>query len=666
MNNLEVVIFFYASALVILGFTILAQLRRTEISEFRLLDILWLLAWFGLTHGAHEFIDMFTVIKGENVLATLLSALLSFISFLFLFAFGYRLLNISRKRIGPWLMVIAALGLVMLPIMFGPTSVIIWSISRRYFLAFPASVLIAIGFPLYYVTVVQALGLTRVKRYFFWAGFFFSAYAVIVGLVVAKANFFPASVINENSFFSVVGIPARVFRALVALGVAWSIWKILDIFNIEQERKRESSTIEKETLLHDVGERVKELNCLYTIAKIAAVPDVSLDKLCQKTAEIIPPSWQYPEITCARIMVHDQVYKTANFKKTKWLQAADIIEYGNKAGTVEVYYLEESPVLYEGPFLKEERDLIEGIAERLGGWIERQRTQQLGEALNYINEAMSSTLEFDQIMQTVVEESSKAIGCEKSVTYIREEHTWVPTHVYRFPPELIGTRFPDTAAPFAALTKARKPIITYQATSKDRVQSELMSRYQIESLLSVPLLTKEGALGSLMFAYETAGAEFSKADIDFAEKLAASVALAVENSRLYAEEHKIADTLQETLLTVPEKIEGISFGHLYRSATAEVAKAGGDFFDLFDLEHEKAGVIIGDISGKGLAAATLTSLVKNTLRAYAYQHKSPGEVVALTNNVVEKASAASMFATVCYRPNNLTPSSPSPATILAI
>ncbi len=140
--------------------------------------------------------------------------------------------------------------------------------------------------------------------------------------------------------------------------------------------ERKKAEEEKEKLLHDVEERVKELNCLYSIAKIVAIPDISLGELCQETAEIIPPSWQYPEITCARILIHDQVYKTANFRKTKWLQAADITEYGSKAGTVEVYYLEESPVLYEGPFLKEERYLIEGIAERLGSVAERKRAAE--------------------------------------------------------------------------------------------------------------------------------------------------------------------------------------------------------------------------------------------------------------------------------------------------
>lgn len=61
-------------------------------------------------------------------------------------------------------------------------------------------------------------------------------------------------------------------------------------------------------------------------------------------------------------------------------------------------------------------------------------------------------------------------------------------------------------------------------------------------------------------------------------------------ARLYAVEQNIADTLQAALLTMPQKIKGIEFGYLYRSAT-EAAKVGGDFYDLFELEHNRVGII---------------------------------------------------------------------------
>ena len=112
-------------------------------------------------------------------------------------------------------------------------------------------------------------------------------------------------------------------------------------------------------------------------------------------------------------------------------------------------------------------------------------------------------------------------------------------------------------------------------------------------------------------------------------------------------ERDIANTLQEALLQVPREIKGIDFGYLYRSAT-EAARVGGDFYDVFELEENKVGVVVGDISGKGIEAATLTSLVKNTIRAYAFLGESPALIMGRTNNVIKKASTPRTFVTVFF------------------
>ena len=129
---------------------------------------------------------------------------------------------------------------------------------------------------------------------------------------------------------------------------------------------------------YDLGERVKELGSLYRISKIVESPDTSLEEIFQGIVEIIPHSYQYPEITCSRIVMTDKEYKTKNLKETEWKQSSEIFVTGNQIGTLEVFYLEEKPEIYEGPFLKEERHLIDEIADRLRMIIER---KQVGEAL---------------------------------------------------------------------------------------------------------------------------------------------------------------------------------------------------------------------------------------------------------------------------------------------
>ncbi len=123
-------------------------------------------------------------------------------------------------------------------------------------------------------------------------------------------------------------------------------------------------------LTHDLIERIKELNCLYGISRLVEKENTSLDDILQGVVDLIPPAWQYPEVTCARIRLKDQVIQTNNFQEANWKQSDTITVNGKNAGTLEVFYIEERPSSYEGPFLKEERDLIHGITERLGHIIE--------------------------------------------------------------------------------------------------------------------------------------------------------------------------------------------------------------------------------------------------------------------------------------------------------
>ena len=135
------------------------------------------------------------------------------------------------------------------------------------------------------------------------------------------------------------------------------------------EHKQTEEALKKRT--RDLGERVKELNCLYGISNLVETPDISIDEIIQGVVDFIPPSWQYPEITCSRIILNGKEYKTANFKATDWKQVSDMIVMGQRVGCVEIYYLEERPDIDEGPFLKEERNLINAIAETLGRIVER-------------------------------------------------------------------------------------------------------------------------------------------------------------------------------------------------------------------------------------------------------------------------------------------------------
>jgi signal transduction histidine kinase len=142
------------------------------------------------------------------------------------------------------------------------------------------------------------------------------------------------------------------------------------------QKKRRKSQKNLESLTHKLQERVKELNCLYTISSIVEKQGVSLEEVLQTTVDIIPDAWQYPEITCSRIVLSNQEFKSACFTETPWKQFQKIIIHGERTGFLEVFYREEKPIEDEGPFLREERSLISVIAERIGEIVERKRAEE--------------------------------------------------------------------------------------------------------------------------------------------------------------------------------------------------------------------------------------------------------------------------------------------------
>jgi two-component system NtrC family sensor kinase len=121
-------------------------------------------------------------------------------------------------------------------------------------------------------------------------------------------------------------------------------------------------------------ERVKELTCLYGIAQAVEKHGTSLDEILDRTVNLIPLAWQYPEITEGRITLDGQSYTTPGFKAGPYKQTADIVVKDSKRGSIEVVYTEKKQDIDEGPFLEEERHLINTMARELALIIERKQS----------------------------------------------------------------------------------------------------------------------------------------------------------------------------------------------------------------------------------------------------------------------------------------------------
>ncbi|MFH1229881.1 MAG: ATP-binding protein [Planctomycetota bacterium] len=188
----------------------------------------------------------------------------------------------------------------------------------------------------------------------------------------------------------------------------------------------EATNINEEVALR---ERIKELTCLYGIAQITAQSDLSIEKILQDIVNLLPFAWLYPKIAAARIFLDNHSYTTIGFNQGIQKISSDIIINGVKRGVVEVVYTERKPDIDEGPFLKEERNLIDTIAREVALIIERKQIEgekiKLQEQIRHsdrlatigqlaagvaheLNEPLSNILGFAQLAQ-------KTAGLPKSV-----------------------------------------------------------------------------------------------------------------------------------------------------------------------------------------------------------------------------------------------------------
>lgn len=167
-----------------------------------------------------------------------------------------------------------------------------------------------------------------------------------------------------------------------------------------------------------------------------------------------------------------------------------------------------------------------------------------------------------------------------------------------------------------------------------------------EHIMIVPLICRERVLGTLTLISE--GRRYTKDDLRLAEDLADRAAFPIDNARLYEERARVAQTLQESLLPpeLPE-IPGVELAARYHAAI-ELAEVGGDFYDIFGTGARNWTLAVGDVSGKGVDAAAVTSLARHTLRAAALTSRSPATLLSMLNTALLEQTEPDRFCTaVC-------------------
>jgi len=183
--------------------------------------------------------------------------------------------------------------------------------------------------------------------------------------------------------------PDHFSRAVIPLTVGTEIVGLLQLKRNQEKLFCENDIELYEDLAETLGvalvnqlnhlalrERVKELTCLYSVAQLVERPSITLDQILQGIVELLPPAWQYPEIAVGRITLDGNTFATADSREGSWSQSAQILVSGQHRGVIEVAYLEDRPEMDEGPFLKEERNLIDALAQQISLIIQRRQAEE--------------------------------------------------------------------------------------------------------------------------------------------------------------------------------------------------------------------------------------------------------------------------------------------------
>lgn len=319
-------------------------------------------------------------------------------------------------------------------------------------------------------------------------------------------------------------------------------------------------------------------------------------------------------------------------------------EYHSASGGTSFWQLTFLPV--PGRFGRPADVLLTGIDVTAKVCAERASQHQrieMRQAMDLIDTTILSSLDAEDILQRVVVEATEALGADWGWIARRAKDGWVFRNVHGWPEESVGRWFREDEASLPRLAAQRGEVVIEGGLGRvDAEHRDLLERHEIGGFLLVPLLSR-GEVGGVVGFCWNEPADLTAAHRELADKLAVSLALALENARLYAAEREIVRTLHQAFLTLPRRVDGLEFAHLYHSSATGVP-IGADFYDLVLPEAGLVAVLLGGVSGRGLPAVSMTALVKNSMRAEALRSARPREIVTHTSELVRREAGEGSYA----------------------
>ncbi|HKC63689.1 MAG TPA: SpoIIE family protein phosphatase [Pyrinomonadaceae bacterium] len=312
--------------------------------------------------------------------------------------------------------------------------------------------------------------------------------------------------------------------------------------------------------------------------------------------------------------------------------------------------------------------LLQGVAEKLRGWVDRRFFREAYNAeqiLSDLSEKVRTIVETKPLLETVAERISESLHVRRVALMLRENGSYSPAHAlgYDAPPPVT---FQEQAATVKQLRDSREPVLVYsddtdswvyKAPGMADVEREMLEKLDTQLLL--PLSVKENLPGFISLGPKQSEEPYSNTDLRLLQSVATQTGLALENSQLTAaiasevaqrerlnREVEIAREVQERLF--PQNLPEI-VGLDYSGACRPALGVGGDYYDFLLLPGGNFGIAIGDVSGKGIAAALLMASLQASLRGQAVTGVNDlAELMSTVNRLVYDASAENRYATFFY------------------
>lgn len=342
------------------------------------------------------------------------------------------------------------------------------------------------------------------------------------------------------------------------------------------------------------------------------------------------------------------------WQELAWAKGRESVERG-RSGPFEQEYLHRDgtpvPVLVglasaggDGGWMA----FVVDLTERKEAERQRERLLDRTARLQAVTERLSAALTEDEIATIIATEGMAATDATCGVLALpdpRDPSTLLLGHRFGMPPDGPRALPLDASAPMPTAARDGAPVLLRSRAAWLERFPDVPPRGDFEAFAAVPLLFEGGVAGVMGFGFSDLRT-FDAADVDMLLAIGRQGAQALERARLYEERAYVARTLQEGLLprALPW-IPGLDLAVRYRPL-GDGAEVGGDFYDVVPLDDGAWLVVVGDICGKGTAAAMLTGVMRTTIRALALLEHRPEELVRGVNEALRREASPQALATM--------------------